>query len=237
MTCITGFLAAVPTANRDAFLTHATTCADGFMEYGVTSLGECWGDDVADGDGVSMPRAVLAKEDETVVFSWYRWPSLEVQKQAMETAMTDPRLSPESNPMPFDGKRVIWGNFAPILELGAPQEGGYVDGYIAPVPASARAEFEAFARYCDAIFMEHGARWCVECWELEVPDGTLTDFRRAVAATPEEAILFSWVQWESRAARDRGNEAISNDPRFASIECPMDMSRMIHGGFEPLLRR
>lgn len=236
MTCTTGFIAAVPTANRDAFTHHAALAAEAFGDYGLASAVECWGEDVPPGKVTSFPQSVLARPEESVIFSWYRWPSKAVQETAMQTAMADPRVDPVKNPMPFDGKRVIWGNFEPVLELGAPREGGFFDGFVAPVPKTARQAFHDFAAFCDPIFMEHGAVWIVENWELEVPDGTLTDFRRAVAAKPDEAILFSWVQWPDRATRDAGNERIFTDPRFNTMDCPFDMTRMIYGGFVPVVQ-
>lgn len=165
--------------------------------------------------------------DETVIFSWYRWPTKAAQDEGMRAAMADPRLSPEQNPMPFDGKRVIWGSFEPLLELGSPQRGDYFDGFVIPVPNAARDDFKRFAAFCDPFVVENGAHWIMEAWELDVPDGKLTDFRRAVAARPDEAIVFSWVQWPDREARDAANARIMNDPRFGAQDCPFDMSRMI----------
>lgn len=236
MTCITGFIGAVPTANHDAFIQHAVLAAEAFGDLGLTSAMEAWGEDVPAGELTSFPKSVLAEDGETVIFSIYRWPDKATHDAAMQASTSDPRLDPAQNPMPFDARRVIWGNFEPILELGAPQPGGFFDGFVIPVPRSRKAEFEAFARFCDPIFMEHGAVWIAECWEVYLPDGVLTDFRRAVAATPDEAVVFSWVQWPDRAARDAGNARIYGDPRFSTQTCPFDMTRLIHGGFAPLLQ-
>jgi uncharacterized protein YbaA (DUF1428 family) len=60
--------------------------------------------------------AVKRQPDETVVFSWIIWPSREVRDKAMKAVMADPRLEPDTNPMPFDGKRMIFGGFVPIVE-------------------------------------------------------------------------------------------------------------------------
>lgn len=235
MTCITGFIGAVPSVNRDAFIRHAEYSAAGFHDHGLASAVECWGDDVPEGDVTSFRKAVLARPDEAVIFSWYRWPSKAVQDEGMRAAMADPRLGPEQNPMPFDGQRVVWGSFAPLLEQGGPQPGGYFDGFVLPVPRAAKADFERTATAGALIFIEHGAVWVMETWELDVPDGKLTDFRRAVAARPDEAIVFSWVQWPDRAARDAGNVRIMDDPRFSAQDAPFDMSRMIYGGFVPVV--
>jgi uncharacterized protein YbaA (DUF1428 family) len=116
MTYVDGFVAAVPTANREKFKTHAEDAAKIFAEYGALKVVECWGEDVPDGTVTSFPMAVKRKDDETVVFSWIIWPSREIRKAAWEKVMADPRMRPDTNPMPFDGKRMIFGGFEPIVE-------------------------------------------------------------------------------------------------------------------------
>lgn len=116
MTYVDGFVAAVPTADRAKFLKHAEDAAVVFKECGALSVAECWGDDVPEGEMTSFPMAVKRKEDETVVFSWVTWPSREKRNEGMQKAMADPRLQPDVNPMPFDGKRAIFGGFEMILE-------------------------------------------------------------------------------------------------------------------------
>ena len=116
---IDGFVLAVPTANKQKFIDHATEGDSVFKEYGATRVLECWGDDVPDGKQTDFRRAVQATADETVVFSWIEWPDKATRDAGMEKAMKDPRLQPESNPMPFDGKRLIYGGFAPVVELGS----------------------------------------------------------------------------------------------------------------------
>ncbi|GAB3375225.1 DUF1428 domain-containing protein [Lysobacter rhizosphaerae] len=117
MSYIDGFIMAVPSANKDKFIQHANSGDSVFMEYGATRVLECWGDDVPDGKVTDFRRAVQAKDDETVVFSWIEWPDKSTRDSGMERVMKDPRMSPESNPMPFDGKRLIYGGFAPVVEL------------------------------------------------------------------------------------------------------------------------
>ena len=77
---------------------------------------ECWGDDVPDGKLTSFPLAVQRKADETVVFSWIVWPSKSVRDAGMAKVMVDPRMKPDVNPMPFDGKRLIYGGFEVLVE-------------------------------------------------------------------------------------------------------------------------
>ena len=79
-------------------------------------LVECWGDDVPDGEVTFFPMAVKRKDDETVVFSWITWPSRKARDEGMKKVMGDPRLMPDTNPMPFDGKRLIYGGFEIIVD-------------------------------------------------------------------------------------------------------------------------
>lgn len=116
MTYVDGFVAAVPTKNREEYIKHASAAAAVFKEYGALKMVECWGDDVPEGKLTSFPMAVQCKEDETVVLSWVLWPSREVRNEGMQKLMNDPRMSHENNPMPFDGKRLIYGGFDLVLE-------------------------------------------------------------------------------------------------------------------------
>ena len=116
MTYVDGFLAAVPTANKDSYLEHAEAAAVVFKKYGALSVAECWGDDVPEGKVNSMHSAVMRKNDETVVFAWIIWPSKAVRDEGMQKVMTDPDMQPDRNPMPFDGMRMIFGGFDMILE-------------------------------------------------------------------------------------------------------------------------
>jgi uncharacterized protein YbaA (DUF1428 family) len=116
MTYIDGFVAAVPTAKRKEYAKHAEMAAPVFKEHGALKIVECWGDDVPEGKLTSFPMAVRKKDDETVVFSWIVWPSKQVRDEGMKKVMTDPRAQPDVNPMPFDGKRLIYGGFEVLVE-------------------------------------------------------------------------------------------------------------------------
>ena len=116
MSYVDGFVAAVPTANREKFRKHAADAAVVFKEHGALKVTECWGDDVPDGKLTSFPMAVKCEAGETVVFSWIVWPSRAVRDAGMAKVMADPRLQPDKNPMPFDGKRVIFGGFEVLVE-------------------------------------------------------------------------------------------------------------------------
>ena len=113
---IDGFVASVANENKEAFIKHACAAAAVFKEHGALRHAECWGDDVPDGEITSFPMAVKCREGETVVFSWIVWPSKEVRDSGIKKAMHDPRLSCENNPMPFDGKRMIYGGFQMIVD-------------------------------------------------------------------------------------------------------------------------
>ena len=116
MDYIDGFVVAVPTANRDAYRRHAEAAALVIKEHGARRVVECWGDDVPEGKLTSFPLAVKRQPEETVVFSWIVWPSRAARDAGMAKAMADPRLQPELNPMPFDGKRMIYGGFEVLVD-------------------------------------------------------------------------------------------------------------------------
>ena len=118
MAYIDGFVMAVPTANKQKFIDHANDGDSAFIEYGAIRVTECWGDDVPHGKMTDFFRAVAAKEDETVVFSWIEWPDKATRDEGMKKMMEDPRFDPTKNPMPFDGKRMIYGGFTPIVIVG-----------------------------------------------------------------------------------------------------------------------
>lgn len=74
----------------------------------------------------------------------------------------------------------------------------------------------------------------LDCWQDDVPHGQHTDFHRAVAATVDESIVFSWVVWPSKEIRDAGHAKMRTDPRMNGAAMPFDGRRMIFGGFTPI---
>ena len=114
MSYVDGFVAAVPTANKDRYLEHAKKAAEVFKEYGATKVVETWGDDVPEGKVTDFQRSVQAKPDETIVFSWVVWPDKQTRDDAWKKTMDDPRM--KDMEMPFDGKRMIYGGFEQVLE-------------------------------------------------------------------------------------------------------------------------
>jgi uncharacterized protein YbaA (DUF1428 family) len=115
MTYFDGFLAAVPTANKHAYIKHAEVAATLFKEHGALSIVECWGDDVPEGKVNSLHTAVMRRDDETVVFSWVTWPNKATRDAGWQILMADPRMQPDANPMPFDGSRLIYSGFEMIV--------------------------------------------------------------------------------------------------------------------------
>ena len=116
MTYVDGFVLAVPRANRAKLQQQATAFAPLHREFGATRVAECWGDDVPGGKVTDFRRAVKAEPHEKVVFSWVEWPSKAVRDEAWEKAMKDERMQPDKDKMPFDGQRMFWGGFEPIVE-------------------------------------------------------------------------------------------------------------------------
>jgi uncharacterized protein YbaA (DUF1428 family) len=117
MSYFDGYVLAVPTADKAKFVDHASRMDRLMLEHGALEVVEGWGDDVPDGTLTDLKRAVQAKEDETVVFAWVRWPDKATRDAGWGKMMADERMSAE--PMPFDGKRMIFGGFAPVVELKA----------------------------------------------------------------------------------------------------------------------
>src|SRR5437763_1236469 len=116
MTYVDGFVLAVPADRKDAFREHADQLRPLFHEVGVSRVVEGWGDDVPDGTVTDFRRAVKAEESENVVYSWIEWPSKAVRDEAWAKIMADPAMQPDHANMPFDGKRMFWGGFAPLID-------------------------------------------------------------------------------------------------------------------------
>lgn len=240
MAYLDGFVIAVPNANKDKFVSHAQTGDSVFLDFGATRVVECWGADVPKGETTDFQGAVQAAEDESVIFSWIEWPDKAVRDAGMGKMMApdfkDERMDPETNPMPFDGKRMIYGGFQPVVSHGEAGDGNYVQGFLIPVPEDRKDDYFKMAEDVWAMFRGYGATSVVEAWGDDVPEGKQTDFYRAVKAQPGEGVVFSWMTWPDRATCDAAGEKMHNDPAMRMPDdMPFDSRRMIWAGFEPLV--
>ena len=237
MSYVEGFVAAVPVDRKEDFRKHAAEAAPLFKDFGATRQVEAWGDDVPDGKVTDFKGAVKAREGEVVVFSWLEYPSKSVRDAANEKIMTDPRMKEVGESMPFDGQRMIFGGFAPIVEESADGKLGYADGYLLAVPAANKEAYRALAARSADIFKEYGAVRVVEAWGDDVPDGKVTDFKGAVKAKDDEVVVFSWIEWPSKQVRDEAWPKVMQDERLKpdTENMPFDGQRMIYGGFAPVL--
>jgi uncharacterized protein YbaA (DUF1428 family) len=239
MSYFDGFILAVPKANRDKFISHAAMADPMFIEMGATQVLECWEDDVQDGSVTDFRRAVQATGDEAVCFSWIEWPDKATRDAAMAKMMdpnnTDERMDPTKNPMPFDGKRMIFGGFAPLLDTTlASGKVGYVDGCVIPVPDAKRDAYRTMAETNARTFADCGAIRVCEAWGDDVPDGKVTDLRRAVQAQEGESVAFTFFTWPDKATRDAGwAKMMEQGPPPG--EMPFDGKRMFWGGFTPVV--
>ncbi|MBC7987683.1 MAG: DUF1428 domain-containing protein [Sphingomonadaceae bacterium] len=235
MTYVEGFVVAVPTANKEEYRKHAADAAPMFKEFGVTRFVETWGDDVPDGKVTDFKGSVQAKDDETVVFSWFEYPDKATRDAANEKMMSDPRMKEMGANMPFDGQRMIVAGFDSIVDEGG-DKGGYADGFVLPVPDEKKEAYRAMAAKAAPIFREYGATRVVEAWGDDVPDGKVTDYRRAVKAEEGENVVFSFVEWPDKATRDAAWAKIMEDERMKPEgDMPFDGKRMFWGGFEPIV--
>lgn len=235
MTYFEGFVLAVPTANKDPFLDHAGKVADIVRELGVERQVEAWANDVPHGKLTDFYRSVDAKDDETIVLSWFEYPSREARDSANEKFRTDPRMSALSEGIPFDARRMIIGGFDGIVEAGDAR-GQYINGFIAPVPLEKKNAYREMTERQAAIFREAGALRLVQAWGDDIPEGKLTDFRRAVKAEPDETIVFAFIEWPSKAVNDEAWEKLMKDERMQpSKDAPFDGRRLFWGGFDVIV--
>jgi len=235
MAYVEGFVAAVPATNKEIYRKHAAEAATMIRELGATRMVEAWGDEVPDGRVTDFKRAVKARPDEVIVFSWFEYPSKAARDAANQKMMSDPRMKEMSTNMPFDGQRMIYGGFASLVDERAGNETGYVDGCLVPVPVNSKEVYRDRAARIAAVFKEHGATRIVEAWGDDVPDGKVTDYKGAVQATGDEKVVYSWIEWPTKEARDEGWKKIMADPRMHEGSMPFDSKRMIYGGFTPIL--
>ncbi len=117
----------------------------------------------------------------------------------------------------------------------------YVDGYVIAVPSANKEKYRAMAEEAAPCFKKHGALRVVECWGDDVPEGKLTSFSMAVKREEKESIVFSWIEWPSKAARDEGMkkamDELMKNTSMTPENIPFDGKRMIFGGFQSIVER
>lgn len=233
MAYIEGFVAPVGKDKREDYATHCRQAAALFRGIGVARAVDCWEDDVADGKVTDFRRAVAATGDEAVALGWFEYPDKATRDAANEEMNSDPEFARMGESMPFDGKRMIFGGFAPFVDERGTGNGGYADGFVLPVPESGREAYRALASKAAKVFIEYGASRVVEAWADDVPQGQVTDFWRSVKAEPGEQVVFSFIEWPSRAVRDDGWKKVMADERMQPdmANMPFDGQRMFWGGF------
>jgi uncharacterized protein YbaA (DUF1428 family) len=235
MTYFEGFVAAVPEANKDAYLKHANDFAPIGKEIGVKRHVEAWESDVPEGKVTDFRKAVDAKPDEKIVFAFFEYPSKAERDATNEKFRSDPRMEEMGANMPFDGKRMIIGGFDAIVEEGS-AGGGYVDGFVVPVPEGKRDAYRELAAKMAKVFRQNGATRVIEAFGDDVSKGEVTDFYRAVKAEDGEGVVFSFIEWPDKTARDEAWKAIMSDESLKPEgEMPFAGQRMFWGGFEKVL--
>jgi uncharacterized protein YbaA (DUF1428 family) len=234
MTYFEGFVVPVPEANKDAYRKSAADAAPIFQDLGVSRHFEAWDSDVPEGKVTDFRKAVDAKPDEKVVFSWFEYPDKATRDATNEKMRSDDRMKELGANMPFDGKRMIMGGFDAIVEEGG-GAGGYTDGFVVPVPEGKAEAYRDLASMMAKVFRQHGANRVVEALSDDVPKGEVTDFYRAVKAEEGEKVVFSFIEWPDKATRDEAWKKIMADESLKPEgDMPFSGQRMFWGGFEPI---
>jgi uncharacterized protein YbaA (DUF1428 family) len=235
MTYFEGFIVPVPETNKDAFVKHANQMAPLLNEIGVQRQVEAWDSDLPEGKVTDFRKSVNAKPDEKVVFAWFEYPDRKARDAANEQMRSDPRMAEVGGEAPFDGKRMIFGGFDAIVEEGS-GGGGYIDGFVVPVPDGKRDAYRALASRMAKVFRQHGATRVIEAFGDDVPKGEVTDFYRAVKAEDGEGVVFSFIEWPDKATRDEAwNKIMADDSMKPEGEMPFNGKRMFWGGFEKVI--
>ena len=112
----------------------------------------------------------------------------------------------------------------------------YVDGFVFTVPKKNLAQYKKMAQLGAKVWMDHGAVSYRECAgdDMHVKFGL--PFPQLTKSKPDEIVCFSWIEYKSRAHRDKVNAKVMADPRLASMmkgkKMPFDVKRMVYGGFK-----
>lgn len=234
---VNGFIIPVPEGKKEAYREMAEQYWPFAKANGALEHVEAWEADISDGKVTDFRRAVKAEPGEKIVFSWVLWPDKATADASNEKMMSDPEMEKlMSGGMPFDGKRMVWGGFEPIVEEGRPG-GGYYDGFVVPVPKDKRDAYVKMASDAAKVFLEYGATRDIEAWAEGLPQGEVTSFPRSVEANDDEAVVFSFLEWPDEATRNEGWKKVMEDERMKpdKMNMPFDGMRMFWGGFSPIV--
>lgn len=231
---VNGFVVPVPEGNKEKYREIAEKWWGIAKDFGAIEQMEAWEADVPDGKTTDFRRSVKIEPGEKVVFAWIVWPDKATADAGHEKMMADPRMKNFGVEIPFDGKRMIFGGFEPFVDEGS-SGGGYVDGFVLPVPNGNRAAYAKLASDAAKHFIEHGATRDVEAWGIDVPKGKVTDFYRAVEARDDETVVFAFIEWPDAETRAEGWKRVMADERMKPEgDMPFDPQRMFWGGFLPI---
>jgi len=115
----------------------------------------------------------------------------------------------------------------------------YIDGFVVPVPKRKIGAYRRLAGRAGRVWKEYGALAYVECVADDVKPGKVTSFPQSVKLRRDEVVVFSWIVYKSRSARDRINAKVMKDPRLADMmnpkNVPFDAKRMFFGGFKSMI--
>jgi len=117
----------------------------------------------------------------------------------------------------------------------------YVDGFLIPIAKDKVNAYKEMAQKGGEIWKEYGALEYYECIGDDLDFEEMVSFKKAAGASENETVIFSWIVFETREARDRINAEVMKDPRInetmeTGSEMPFDYKRMAYGGFKTLVR-
>ena len=235
MTYFEGFIVPVPEANKDAYRKSAADAAPIFKEFGVSRHFEAWDSDVPEGKVTDFRKAVDAKPDEKVVFSWFEYPDKAARDAANEKMRSDPRMKEMGANMPFDGKRMIMGGFDAIVEEGSEAAAAIPTASSCPCPKASATPIGSWPRRWPRSSASMAPTASSKRFADDVDKGKVTDFYRAVKAEDGEKVVFSFIEWPDKADPRRAWEKIMADESMKPEgDMPFSGQRMFWGGFEPI---
>lgn len=236
MSYFEGLIAAVPTAKKDVLRQQTAEAAPLFKQFGASRVVELLGDDIPRG-ATSFKEAIKARDNEEIMLSWIEYPDKQTRDLANQKILADAKLRSIAETIAFDRKRAITAGFAPLLDEGRRGAMGYTEGYLVIVPEAKKQAYREIAATTSKVFEDHGATRVVEAWGDDFSNVEAADFKRAVKAKSDETVVLAVVEWPSKLVRDQAMPKVMADRRLQDRQdnLPFDRSRMIHGGFKPVL--